>query len=386
MPAGSAQLQQGLRSGSVVRRVSTATFRNPFTGATTPPLPILAGSDSKVTIDIDAVNRRVLTLALPPSQSLFDTVAVPGGEITVTQTVLYLDRSTEVVPLGVFCVTQQGMTYQPGGQLSLTCPDRWFNIQACGFDAARTSISSNTGSQEIKRLMEGAWSNAGWPFPGWAAGSPDMGATTKVGPLVWADGDRNNATQGLLKLNSYDAYFDANGLAVLRPIPILTAASVPVWVVNPGETGVLIDAERIRDGSVVRNVIVVSTSASDVILPIQVVANTHDPNVDPLSSLGPLGRRTMQYSDNFRATPQMIAAGKVQLNKQLSAQQQLTLTARSNPWLDGYDVITGILPKGDATTQPVEQHLVATATIPLTPAGQQQITVRSTRISADDTV
>lgn len=385
MPAGSTQLQQALRSGSVVRRTSSAVFKNPFTGITT-PLPILADSDSKVTIDVGAVNRRMLSLALPPSQSLFDTLAVAGGEITATQTVFYIDRSTEVAPLGVFPVTEQGMTYRPGGQLSLTCPDRWLNIQACGFDTARTSIASNTGSQEIKRLIEGAWSNAGWPFPGWAAGSPDLGATTKVGPLVWTDGDRNNAIQGLLKLNSYDAYFDASGLAVLRPSPILTSASVPVWLINPGEAGVLIDAERIRDNSVVRNVIVVSTTASDVILPIQVIANTHDPNVDPLSSLGPLGRRTKEYSDNFRSTAQMIAAGKVQLNLQLSAQQQLSLTARSNPWLDGYDVITGILPKGDGTTQPAEQHLIQTATIPLTPAGQQLITVRSTRPTADDTV
>lgn len=383
MPAGSAQLQQALRSGSVVRRTSSAVFKNPFTGITT-PLPILADSDSKVTVDVGAVNRRMLSLALPPSQSLFDVVSVAGGEITASQTVFYLDRTSEVVPLGVFPVTEEGMTYRPGGQLSLTCPDRWFTIQACGFDTARTSTASNTGSQEIKRLVEAAWSNAGWPFPGWS--QLDMGATTKVGPLVWTDGDRNNAVQGLLKLNSYDAYFDANGLAVLRPIPILTAAAVPVWVINPGEAGVLIDAERIRDSSVVRNVIVVSTTASDVILPIQVIANTHDPNVDPLSSLGPLGRRTMQYADNFRSTAQMIAAGKVQLSKQLSIQQQLSLTARSNPWLDGYDVITGILPKGDGTTQPTEQHLIQTATIPLTPAGQQLITVRSTRPTADDTV
>lgn len=385
MPAGSAKLQQALRTGNIVRRTNTAIFKNPFTGLTT-PLSIEPDSDSKVTIDVGAVNRRMLNLVLPRSQSLFDTIAVPGGEITVTQKVLFGDRTSELVPLGVFPVTEQSMTHTADGQLALICPDRWSFIQGCGFDTARTSIAGNTGSQEIKRLIEGAWTNAAWPFPGWAAGSPDMGATTKVGPLVWTDGSRDNATRKLLKLNSYDAYFDANGLAVLRPTPILTTSSVPVWVVNPGEAGVLIDAERIRDLSVVRNVIVVSTTASDVILPIQVVANLHDPAVDQLSSLGPMQRRTLDYSDNFRSTAQMLAAGKVQLNLQLSVQQQLTLTARSNPWLDGYDVITGILPKGDGTTQPVEQHLIQTATIPLTPRGQQVITVRSTRPTADDSI
>lgn len=381
MSGGSARLQQELR-GPVQRRVSTATFRDAFTGLAT-PLDIIGG---QVTVDIGATNRRMLDLTLPPRQSVFDMLASPGGEITVAQTYRYIDNTTETVPIGVFCVNTEAMTYKQDGQLRLTCPDRWWRIQSNGFGVARSAVAGNTAWQEIKRLMEGAWPNAAaYPFPGWA--SLDQSATTKVGPLIWADGDRNAAIQTMLTDNTLDAYFDASGLAVLRPIPALTISSTPVWTVNDGPNGILKDANRQRDISSVHNVIVLTTSASDVILPTKEVTNTRSPATDPLSSLGPLGRVTMNYAGNFRSVAQMTAAGKVLLNKQLSVQIQLDLTTTPNPCLDGYDVLGVILPKGDAgTTRPTEQHLIASVTIPLMPDGEQQITVRATRTTADDTV
>lgn len=380
MSGGSARLQQELRGGSY-RRTSRALFQDPFTGKVT-PLDILGG---QVTVDIGATNRRMLSLTLPPRQSTFDMLSVPGGEITVSQTYRYIDNATETVPLGVFCVNTQTMNYKPDGLLSLTCADRWWRIQSNGFGASRSSIASNMAWQEIKRLMEGAWPNAAYPFPGWA--SLDQSATTKVGSLIWDDGNRDGGIQKMLTDNNLDAYFDTSGLGVLRPIPTLTTSSMPVWVVNDGPAGTLKDANRLRDITSVHNVIVLNTTASDVILPTLEVANARDPNVDPLSSRGKLGRVTMNYSGNFRNVPQMLAAGKTLLSKQLSVQIQLDLTSTPNPCLDGYDVLGVILPKGDAgTIRPAEQHLLASATIPLTPDGEQQISVRATRTTADDTI
>jgi hypothetical protein len=89
----------------------------------------------------------------------------------------------------------------------------------------------------------------------------------------------------------------------------------------------------------------------------------------------------------LRSAAQMDAAGKTLLNKQLSVQQQLDVITTPNPNLDGYDVIDVVLPKGDAgTIRPVERHIIDAVTIPLMPAGEQTITVRATRTTADDTV
>jgi hypothetical protein len=58
-----------------------------------------------------------------------------------------------------------------------------------------------------------------------------------------------------------------------------------------------------------------------------------------------------------------------------------------NPALDGYDVVTVVLPKGDTgTVTPAEQHLVQSLTVPFEADGEQQITLRATRASADETV
>lgn len=385
MSGGSVRLQQELRS-STQRRTSTATYRNPFTGATL-DLPIKGGS---VTVDVTAANRRMLDLTLPPMQSLFDSLAVPGGEITVTQTYRYIDNLTETVPLGVFCVDVEQMNYRPDGDLGLKCPDRWLHVMRNGFGLSRASVPSNMAWQEIKRLIEAAWPNAGFPFPGWATGSPDTSATTKVGSLVWDDGSRDNALRaqgGLLPANNLDAYFDANGLAVLRPIPMLTTASQPVWVVATGAAGTFKDATRGRDLSDVHNVIVLSSTASDVILTPIEVANTRDPSLDPLSSLGPLGRVTLEVSSSaFRTSAQMRAAGVTMLNKQLTVQQTLTVISTPNPCLDGYDVIDVIMSAQSGSVRPYERHILDAVTIPLTPDGEQEITVRAARTSADDTI
>ena len=376
-------MQAELRSRNL-RRISTATFTNAFTGAQT-VLPIEQEGSNQITVDVTATNRRMLELTLPPQQSLFDLLDSPGSEIGITQTFTYINNATETVPLGKFKVTESSMGYDIDGNISLNCPDRYWHITSNGFGAARTSIGSNPAWAEIQRLVEGAWPNAAYPFPGWA--QLDKTATTKVGTLVWDDGSRANALQQLLTLNSLDLFFDANGLANLRPIPTLINSTPAVWTVMPGDFGTLKDATRNRSIADVHNVIVVQTNAADIILPILEVANTRTPSTDPLSSLGPLGRVTLQLQGAFYSSAQMKAAGIVQLNKELTVQKQLDVTSVSNPCLDGYDVIGVILPKGDGNSvQPAEHHIIDSVVIPLVQGGDQGITLRGTRTSSDDTL
>lgn len=383
MSGGSPRLQAELRSRNL-RRTSTATFTNAFTGVQT-VLPIEAEGSNQVTVDVTATNRRMLELTLPPQQSLFDLLDAPGSEIGITQTFRYIDNATETVPLGKYKVTETSMGYDIDGNITLNCPDRYWHITSNGFGANRSSIGANPAWAEIQRLVEGAWPNAAYPFPGWA--QLDTSATTKVGTLIWDDGDRSNAIQQLLALNSLDLFFDANGLANLRPIPTLINSTPAVWTVMPGDFGTLKDATRSRDISVIHNVIVVQTNAADIQLPILEVPNTRDPAADPLSSLGPLGRVTLQLPGAFYSSAQMKAAGLVQLNKELTVQRQLDVTSVSNPCLDGYDVVSVILPKGDGTSvQPAEHHIIDSVVIPLVSGGDQGITLRGTRTSSNDTV
>jgi hypothetical protein len=322
-------------------------------------------------------------LTLPPTQRLYDALAAPGGEITVTQTIRYIDSSTETVPLGVFVVDQDQIGYAPGDTLTLTCPDRWVIVQRNRFSAsARSSVPSNTHYQEIQRLVEGAWPNVAYPFPGWA--SLDTTATTKVGPLLWADGARDAAVTGLAGSVALEVFFDQQGKAVLRPVPVLTATSPSVWTVNPGDQGVMIGANRSRDRSRTRNAVIVTTSATDIILAPGEKKNTT--SSDPLSVVGPLGYVPFYYSSpTIRNATQRDAVAVSLLSKQLGVAKQLTLEAAVNGALDASDVISVPLPRTDESLpRPVELHIIDSGTVPLLPTGTQTLQTRSTRPTSDD--
>lgn len=360
-------------------KISTATHRNLITGVVTP----LQIEDGTVTINSQSRVRRQLSLTVPNKQATWDALDTVGGEITVTRAIKYTDYTLETVPLGVFIVDQDQIGYGPGDTIQITAPDRWGKVQKNNFGLSRSSVPSNTASQEIKRLVEGAWPGSTYPFPGWAAGSPTMAATTKVGSLLWDDGNRDNAIAGLCADNSLDVYFDATGLAVLRAMPNPTDTTPAVWNIDAGQSGVMVAADRSRDRTVVHNAIIVSTSATDITFdPVEVKLTTAG---DPFAVDGPLGYQPTEYqSDSLRNSDQARAAGLTQLTINLGVAKQITLSAVSNDALDAFDVVQVLLPQIDRNTpRPVEQHILDTITIPLTPAGTQDMQTRTTRPDTD---
>jgi hypothetical protein len=367
MWAVSARYLQAVRTSHAI--VSTAVHRDPFTGILT-PLPI---EDGQVVEDSTSAPRRVLTLTVPPTEGLWDVLSAPGGEITVTKAVRFIDGKLEVVPQGVFIVDQDAIDYRPDGTTQCTCPDRWLKVQRNRFSIARSSIPSNTVWQEIKRLVEGGFPNG--TFPGWA--QLDQSATGKVGPLIYDDGDRAAAAAKMASDHSLQVFFNREGKAVLRPTPVLTDNSTPVFTIDDG--GVQVSASRTRDMSTVRNAVVVTSSATDIVLAPQVVEN-NNPD-DRLSTAGPLGFVPAYYdSPLFRTTAQMYATGQTQLRLQLGVAQQLSLESAPNDALDADDVIQVNLPRIDRTTpRPIELHILDTVTTPLLAANTQAHQTRSTR-------
>lgn len=372
----SARWDQACRTSHI--RFATAIHKNLATGVLT-NLPI---EDGSVTVDCTADVRRVLALSTTPTQAFWDVLQAPGGEITVTQTIRYIDHAIETVPLGVFVVDQMAIGYRPDDTLSMTCPDRWVKVQRNRFaPGAKTSVASNATWQEIKRLVEGAWSVA-YPFPGWAAGSPGTSATTKVGPLLWDNGERATAITDMATASSVEVYFDNAGKAVLRPVPSLSNTSPEVWRVDASATGVMIGADNSADLSRTRNAVIVSSSAADLVVTPQEWKNTTVG--DPLAVGGPLGYVPLYYSSPLiRTTTQALATAKTLLSTQLGLAKVMSLEATGNAALDARDVIGVVLPRIDRTTaRPYELHMVDSVVHPLMPTGTQTIQTRSTRADA----
>lgn len=341
-----------------------------FTGRTT-VLPI---KDGTVTVDTAAACRRTLSLSVPPLPAYVDALEAPGGEITITQTVRYINRATETIPLGVFVVDEDSGGYDRRGDLSITGRDRMVIVQRNQFGATgAASIPTSPAHAEIRRLIEGAWPNAAYPFPGWA--QRDTTAITPVGSLLWADGDRDAAWRKIAETNSVQAFFQADGRAVLRKIPVPKPTSIPVWTVRPGQGGAMLGAERARDRSQLFNAVVVDSTAPGLYLPGAVAANT-DPT-DPYSTKGKLGFQPRRVSSpTYYNVGQMNLAAMVKLSKLLGRASTLSLETAPNGALEGDDVLGIRLPGSDPAAPP-ELRVVTSFTVPLTPKGRQQIQLRS---------
>lgn len=349
--------------------LTTLTFTNPITSVQT----LVEIQDGQISLDVTNFVRRTLTVSGPNLESVFQLLNVPGGEIAVLSGIRY-GTTTELVPAGVYRVDEAELTFSPSGQLQVTCPDRSVVVQRARMGANRSAVSSNTVWQEIQRLVEGSFTSTYATFPGWA--QLDESVTTKVGAQVYDAGNRDAVIAQFCTDNSLEFFFDANGLAVLRLIPTVPGA-LGTWTTVMGANGVMIDGTRTRSLSDTKNVIVLTTTATDVQLSAVEVANTNSPLTDPLSSLGPLGRQVMDYPGNFRTTAQMTTAGQTLLARYSAVQQQLSVATVGNAALDGWDQITVVPLISDLGSRPSESHIVQSYTLPLTNRGQQSITGRA---------
>lgn len=361
------QFLNALTSGHDV--LTTLVHKNLITGVQT----TIQDIDGQVGLDVTSFCRRTLTFTAPNLESLFQTLLVPGSEITVQSGVRY-GSTPELVPAGVYRIEDQSLGFAPDGTQQVTCYDRCLPVQMSRMGANRASVPSNTVPQEIDRLVRGAFTSTYAPFPGWSFF--DTSVTAKVGALIYDDGQRDNAITKYCTDNSLEFFTDASGGFVLRKIPTV-AGMYGTWSTVMGVNGIMIDGNRARSLKDTRNAIVLTTTASDIQMTAVEVANTNNPLTDPLSTLGPLGYQRLDYAGNFRTTAQATAAGNTMLAQYSAAQQQVSITAVVNAALDGWDQLLVVPLVSDLGTHPAESHIVQSYSLPLTYKSPMTITGRA---------
>lgn len=328
--------------------------------------------------------RRTLTARLAPLPGLWDLLAPIGTELRPYTVLRYLTGATVAVPQGRFDVDVQRIGYAANGDLQITAPDRWVRIQRARFLKPR-----QFGGGTIRALIATLLLEA---LP---AGTTvtDLGTSTATVPKQTEDRDRAGFIQKLAKAASLDVSFDRNGNPVIRDVPQITSS--PVWSVDAGATGVLVDADRERNRQRTYNLVVVNSSRNDgTTLATQYAWDNNvnsptycgpgagfGPTPPSPSSAGPFGQVPVFYtSPLLTSIAQMQAAGRTLRDKVTGLAAQLTLTAVSNPALDDGDTILVQLPRERRDLpRPVERHIIDTLTVPLRPhANAQQIQTRST--------
>lgn len=351
-----------------IRSSHTALTRVEVWNGGTLLVPDLAYEDGEVTVDgtTGGVRRSLsLTCADDGAGVLWDLLAPVGTEIVPYRGVRYIDGATEWVPLGVFGIDSQRVSYGVDGRIQLTAPDRWARLQRARF-LSPTTTNGNAVAEAL-RLAKLAVNVA-------AMNQTTSSATTKA--QVW-DLDRAQAISELVKSAAAELFFDVDGSYVARDLPRLT--NRPVWTVDAGMSGVLVSADRSRDRARTYNVIVASYGGVDGAAPYAPqLASDNDPT-SPTYVGGPFGQVPDFYVSPLLTTAaQALAAAKAILSRTSGLAAQVSLESAVNPALDAGDVISVVLP--DQTT---ERHLIDTVTIPLDVATPQRITTRSTRPDGD---
>jgi hypothetical protein len=328
--------------------------------------------------------RRVLNLTLAPEPGLFDVLAPTGTQLAVTAHVRYITRTVTHIPMGVFDVDTQSLT-EGGGGLTVTAPDKWVRIQRARFVKPAESAPGTRVTEQIAILIRGALG---------ASEQVNITATStaQVGALLW-EADRAQAILDLARDIGAWVYFDRDGVATIADQP--RTGKTADWLIDASASGVLTELDRERSRTATRNVVVVSSSASDgERFPAQTVWD-NDPasptyaGTDPLTApetAGPFGISTYFYDTPTLATvAQARTAGLTILARMSGLASQVSLGAVPNPAVDAFDAID-VMPPRERYDLPrvIERHFADTVTHPLTVGQAQQIDGRSTRTEEID--
>jgi hypothetical protein len=329
--------------------------------------------------------RRTLTARLAPMAGLWDLLAPIGTELRPYTVLRYPSGATVAVPQGVFVVDVQRIGYAANGDLQITAPDRWVRVQRARFLTPR-QFGGVTNRALIATLLLEALPTG--------TVVTDLGTSAATVPKQTEDRDRAGFIQKLAKAASLDVFMDRAGNPVIRDVPQITNS--PVWTVDAGATGVMIDADRERNRQRTYNLVVVNGTRNDGTIPFATQYVWDNNPLSPTyagpgsgvsstppaaSSAGPLGQVPLFYASPLLANvAQAQKAGLTLLGKVTGLAAQLTLTAVSNPALDDGDTINVQLPRERRDLpRPVERHITDTLTVPLVPhATPQQIATRST--------
>lgn len=306
--------------------------------------------------------RRQLTLTT--HSSLWDALTAAGVTLKAFRGFRYVDGSTEHAQLGVFTVDANArrFTAGPDGEMSMTCPDLWAIVQRSRFEAPTYSVGSAV-SEAVRFTRQG--------LPELPAYTITASSTVDVSDQIW-ERDRAQAVVDIAKAGAFEVLFDPSGAVLARNVPTIDDA--PVWTINSGELGVMLDAERSRSIAKVYNVVVVSGVDVDGSPPFTPVTIA---DTDPASPtyVGKIGRIPYFYSSPlFTTANQARAAALVMFDRVRLPASQLTLEIAPNPALQSGDVIASVLPDGS-----IERHIIDRVETPLGPDGSQKIVGRSAR-------
>lgn len=281
-----------------------------------------------------------------------------GNEIWVARGI-QLGGHNELVSQGYYRITSVTQDSVPHGQLRIAGQDRMSAIIDDRFTSPRQFQHNQNISTTITQLAQETLPGTVVDF---LADDAALGRDQQI------DSDRYGFMKDLCDAIGAHMYWDYRGHLVVAPVPDLTS---PVWTVDAGDGGVLVEASRTLSRDSVYNAIVASGEGADDTSPATSIAIDNDPS-SPTYWYGDYGHVPGFYSSPTITTKgQAGIAARAALLKVLGLPYSIDFGAVSNPALEDYDPIRLRYPGKS------EVHLLEKLTIPLTAAQAMDGTTRS---------
>lgn len=156
------------------------------------------------------------------------------------------------------------------------------------------------------------------------------------------------------------------------------ALGFPVWLIDTGARGVMVEAEEALDRTGVYNGVMVVGQNTATDSPVSALVYDNDAN-SPTRWGGPFGKVVhIEQSTAVQNATQAQSAAESLLDRKLGLTRSLTLTIAPNPALETGDIVDVAFVDGRR-----ERHVIDALTLDLGPEGAQSLVTRSVFVPAD---
>lgn len=321
-------------------------------------IPIKEGT---INVDRSSSIRRSGNLVVSKANINTDLLEPWGTEIRVRSGVQYTDRTREMVPLGIFRIEDIAWNEGQDSDITVNFFDRGKALEDAGLLADR-DVSGKTALEAIQLAITSVWDHAGY--------TPTVTMDSTLNNVKLPKGSIHSGTyldlvQKSAEATSGEVYFDVLGNVIVGKIPAITPElniEDAVWVIDVGESGVLIEATRKHSRSETFNAVAVygatkNTTGGDRVSSIAYDLSSRN-NASYFSAFGKKSKR--MENDALTTDIQCQQVAQQQLKNFAGLSKTVEFTSLLNPALAEGDIIA--FKFLDDTT---EIHLVDSLSIPL---------------------
>lgn len=329
----------------------------------------------EVSVDANAaISRRCkLTIADPTGEltpvNSYSALTPFSNELRLFRGIEFVDGTTELVPLGVFGIsdvtpreTNEGVTLEVEGL------DRSHMIQRARFINPHVIASGTNYATAIRQAIAARNPWAEFDFIATSATTPQIILGQERDHDPWKE------AQAMATAIGCDLFISVDGIVTLRQFADIEQS---VWTYAPGETSMLLGTNRKLSSDATYNHVVVSGEAVDG-NPAPVLAEAKDTDpTSPTYVFGPFGDVPYFFPSTLITTEsQALTAANTILQRVMGRQEAVEFPALVNPAHEAGDVITIESPRAKIA----DNYVLDSFNIPLSAAGQMRAVTRKRQV------